>query len=81
METINRRTNSDLERQLPPVAYFIRQERKRLCMTQEEFAKHAKVGIAFLKRLEAGDENLHMGKVIQVLRAINADLYPKQTQN
>ena len=45
-----------------------------------ELAKHSGVGLAFLKRLESGDENLHLAKVLQVLRHLNADLFPKEYQ-
>lgn len=79
MEVI-RRTNSQIERSLGTVAYFIRKKRKERGITQEEFAREARVGLAFLKRLESGDENLHLAKVLQVLRFLNADLFPKEYQ-
>ena len=79
MEVI-RRTNAEIERELGTVAYFIRKKRKEAGHTQEELAKGAKVGLAFLKRLEGGDENLHLAKVLQVLRFLNADLFPKEYQ-
>lgn len=79
MEVI-RRSNAEIERQLSTVAYFIRKKRKDGGLTQEELAKRSGVGLAFLKRLEGGDENLHMAKVLQVLRHLNADLFPKEYQ-
>ncbi|MFL5784894.1 MAG: helix-turn-helix domain-containing protein [Bacteriovoracaceae bacterium] len=79
MEVV-RRTNAEIERELGAVAYFIRKKRKTRGITQEELAKEAGVGLAFLKRLEGGDENLHMAKVLQVLRFLNADLFPKEYQ-
>lgn len=79
MEVV-RRTNAEIEQQLNTVAYFIRKKRKERGMTQEDLASYADVGLAFLKRLEGGDENLHLAKVLQVLRYLNADLFPKEYQ-
>lgn len=79
MEVV-RRTNCEIERELGAVAYFIRKRRKDKGYTQEELAKNSGVGLAFLKRLEGGDENLHLAKVLQVLRHLNADLFPKEYQ-
>lgn len=79
MEVV-RRTNAEIERELGTVAYFIRIKRKERGITQEQLAKNSGVGLAFLKRLEGGDENLHMAKVLQVLRHLNADLFPKEYQ-
>jgi predicted transcriptional regulator len=79
MEVV-RRSNAEIERELGTVAYFIRKKRKERGVTQEKLAKDSGVGLAFLKRLEGGDENLHMAKVLQVLRHLNADLFPKEYQ-
>ncbi|MCM2350873.1 MAG: helix-turn-helix domain-containing protein [Bacteriovoracaceae bacterium] len=79
MEVV-RRSNAEIERELGTVAYFIRKKRKDRGFTQEQLAKHSGVGLAFLKRLEGGDENLHLAKVLQVLRHLNADLIPKEYQ-
>ena len=79
MEVI-RRTNAEIERELGAVAYFVRKKRKESGFTQEELAKSSGVGLAFLKRLEGGDENLHLAKVLQVLRHLKADLFPKEYQ-
>jgi y4mF family transcriptional regulator len=79
MEVI-RRTNAEIEKKLGSVAYFVRNRRKQKGYTQEDLAKSSGVGLAFLKRLEGGDENLHLAKVLQVLRYLNADLFPKEYQ-
>lgn len=76
----NRRTNSEIEKNLSTVAFFVRKKRKERNLTQEELAKFSGVGLAFLKRLEIGDENLHLAKVLQVMRFLNADLFPKEYQ-
>jgi y4mF family transcriptional regulator len=79
MEVV-RRSNLEIERELGTVAYFIRKRRKERGFTQEQLAKSSGVGLAFLKRLEGGDENLHLAKVLKVLRHLNADLFPKEYQ-
>ncbi len=79
MEVI-RRTNAEIEKDIGTVAYFIRKKRKEKGFTQEYLAKSSGVGLAFLKRLEGGDENLHLAKVLQVMRFFNADLFPKEYQ-
>lgn len=75
-----RRSNAEIEKELSMVAFFIRKRRKERGLTQEQLAKNSGVGLAFLKRLESGDENLHLAKVLTVLRHLNADLYPKEYQ-
>lgn len=79
MEVV-RRTNAEIERELGTVAYFVRKKRKDRGITQEQLAQMSGVGLAFLKRLEGGDENLHLAKVLQVMRFLNADLFPKEYQ-
>jgi len=79
MEVV-RRTNAEIEKELGTVAYFVRKKRKDRGITQEQLAQMSGVGLAFLKRLEGGDENLHLAKVLQVMRFLNADLFPKEYQ-
>ena len=79
MEVI-RRSNAEIERSIGTVAYFIRKRRKESGITQEELAKFSGVGLAFLKRLEGGDENLHLATVLKVMRHFKADLFPKEYQ-
>lgn len=79
MEVV-RRSNAEIERSIGTVAYFIRRKRKERGITQEELAKCSGVGLAFLKRLEGGDENLHLAKVLLVMRHLNAELFPKEYQ-
>ena len=47
----------------------IRQRRQEMKLTQAEAAALCKVGIRFLSELENGKSTLHLGKVMQVLRA------------
>lgn len=47
----------------------ILQRRQEMKLTQAEAAALCKVGIRFLSELENGKPTLHLGKVMQVLRA------------
>ena len=42
------------------VAEFVKQERHNLKMTQVEFARHAGVGLRFIRDLEQGKKTLRM---------------------
>jgi len=49
------------------ISNFIRYQRKKLNLTQEELADKAGVGIRFIRELENGKETLRLDKVNQVL--------------
>ena len=70
-----RRTEKEIAQE-SKLANFVRKNRKELGLTQEEFSLRVGVGLAFLKRLEAGEINLQMAKVMQVLEYFGASLVP-----
>lgn len=49
------------------IAHFVKYNRGKLGLTQEELAEKAGVGLRFLRELEQGKESLRMDKVNQVL--------------
>lgn len=49
------------------IASFVKYQRSRLNLTQEELAEKAGVGLRFIRELEQGKETLRMDKVNQVL--------------
>lgn len=55
---------------------FIRFQRKRLGITQEELATKAGVGLRFIRELEQGKTTLQLDKVEQVLRLFGFQLTP-----
>jgi len=71
-----RRTLDDLRKDIGPVAWFIREQRKTLGYTQEEFAMRVGVGLRFLKDLELGKKSARMDKVNQVLNYLGKQLGP-----
>lgn len=55
---------------------FIRYQRKKLKLTQEELAAKAGVGIRFIRELEQGKETMQLNKVNQVLALFGFNLSP-----
>lgn len=55
---------------------FIKYQRKRQNLTQEELAIKAGVGLRFIRELEQGKETLQLNKVSQVLSMFGFNLLP-----
>ena len=47
---------------------FVKTRRKKLALTQEEFAEKAGVAITVIRKIEQGKDNLSLSKVNQVLQ-------------
>lgn len=62
------------------VSSFVKYQRKRLKLTQEELASKAGVGIRFIRELEQGKETLQMNKVNLVLDMFGFTLSPSKVQ-
>ena len=58
------------------IAEFIKSERKKAGLTQEEFALRSGVGLRFLRELEQGKKTCRMDKVNQVLSMFDYELIP-----
>ncbi len=58
------------------ISSFIKYNRKRLKLTQEELANKAGVGIRFIRELEQGKQTLRLDKVNQVLSLFGFGLTP-----
>jgi len=63
------------------LSLFVKQERKKLGLSQVQCAIYAGVGLAFLRSLEQGKTSLKMDNVNKVLRLFNAELGPVKVQN
>lgn len=57
---------------------FIRFQRKKLGITQEELATKAGVGVRFIRELEQGKASLQLNKVEQVLHLFGFQLTPSK---
>ena len=66
---------------------FVKERRKEVNLTQEEFAERAGVALTVVRKIEQGKTNLNMDKVNLVLRMFGHQLVPvsikelKESQN
>jgi y4mF family transcriptional regulator len=58
------------------IARFVKEKRKSVKLTQEEFAEKAGVALTVVRKIEQGKENLNLDKVNQVLRMFGHELGP-----
>jgi y4mF family transcriptional regulator len=64
------------EKELTPLALFVKQRRKTLKINQVELSEKAGVGLRFVRDLEQGKHSLRMDKVNDVLRLFGHELGP-----
>ena len=62
-----RRTQNQIQREAGPIACFVREQRKKLGYSQEDFSLRVGVGLRFIKDLEQGKKTVRLDKVNQVL--------------
>ncbi len=58
------------------IAEFIKKERKKAGLTQEEFALRSGLGLRFVRELEQGKETVRMDKVNQALAMFGMEAVP-----
>ena len=58
------------------IAQFIKQKRKEMGLTQEEFAIRSGLGLRFVRELEQGKETVRMDKVNQALSMFGMKAVP-----
>ena len=58
------------------IAEFIKQKRKEMELTQEEFAIRSGLGLRFVRELEQGKETVRMDKVNQALSMFGMKAVP-----
>ena len=58
------------------IAEFIKQKRKQMGLTQEEFAIRSGLGLRFVRELEQGKETVRMDKVNQALSMFGMKAVP-----
>ena len=58
------------------LADFVKQRRKEVNLTQEEFAERAGVALTVVRKIEQGKTNLNMEKVNLVLSMFGHELAP-----
>jgi y4mF family transcriptional regulator len=60
---------------------FVKEKRKEVNLTQEEFAERAGVALTVVRKIEQGKTNLNMGKVNLVLRMFGHELAPVKSKD
>ena len=55
---------------------YIKEERKKAGLTQEEFAMRAGLGLRFVRELEQGKETVRLDKVNQALAMFGKEAVP-----
>ena len=63
------------------LAEFVKERRKEVNLTQEEFADRAGVALTVLRKIEQGKTNLNMDKVNLVLRMFGHTLAPVNSKD
>lgn len=58
------------------LAEFVKERRKEVNLTQEEFAERAGVALTVIRKIEQGKTNLNMDKVNLVLKMFGHKLAP-----
>ena len=58
------------------LAVFVKERRKEVNLTQEEFADRTGVALTVIRKIEQGKTNLNMDKVNLVLRMFGHELAP-----
>ncbi|MBZ9777408.1 type II toxin-antitoxin system Y4mF family antitoxin [Psychroflexus sp. CAK8W] len=62
------------------LADFVKERRKQVNLTQEEFADRAGVALTVIRKIEQGKTNLNMEKVNLVLRMFGHELAPTNSK-
>lgn len=60
---------------------FVKQKRKSVKLTQEEFAERCGVALTVIRKIEQGKTNLQLDKVNQVLAMFGHELSPTDSKS
>lgn len=63
------------------LAEFVKERRKEVNLTQEEFAERSGVALTVVRKIEQGKTTLNMDKVNLVLRMFGHELAPVSSKN
>ncbi len=58
------------------IGSFVKKERRKLGLTQEEFALRSGLGLRFVRDLEQGKETVRLDKVNQALQMFGMEAVP-----
>lgn len=63
------------------IGNYIKEERKKAGLTQEEFALRSGLGLRFVRELEQGKETVRLDKVNQALAMFGKEAVPGQKED
>ncbi|MFO7938117.1 MAG: type II toxin-antitoxin system Y4mF family antitoxin [Bacteroidales bacterium] len=63
------------------LAEFVKERRKEVNLTQEEFAERAGVALTVIRKIEQGKTNLNLDKVNLVLQMFGHELAPVKSKD
>ena len=63
------------------LAAFVKERRKEVNLTQEEFAERAGVALTVVRKIEQGKTNLNMDKVNLILQMFGHELAPVNSKD
>ena len=63
------------------LAEFVKERRKEVNLTQEEFAERAGVALTVVRKIEQGKTNLNMDKVNLILSMFGHELAPVNSKD
>ena len=63
------------------IGNYIKEERKKAGLTQEEFAIRSGLGLRFVRELEQGKETVRLDKVNQALAMFGIEAVPGQKED
>ena len=63
------------------IGNYIKEERKKAGLTQEEFAMRAGLGLRFIRELEQGKETVRLDKVNQALAMFGKEAVPGEMED
>lgn len=63
------------------LAAFVKERRKEVNLTQEEFAERTGVALTVIRKIEQGKTNLNMDKVNLVLKMFGHELAPVECKD
>jgi len=67
-----------MSKELHPIARFVKEKRKLLKLTQQEFADRVGVGYNFIRQLEQGKISVRLDKVNEVLYYLGYEVAPRK---
>ena len=62
------------------IGNYIKEERKKAGLTQEEFAMRAGLGLRFVRELEQGKETVRLDKVNQAMAMFGKEAVPGERE-